>query len=102
MTTIIKQLADQKIYSYGSDELLKFERQMATYFDVNSNAGEETKTYQKRTASARSKAISLKKKHTVSLSIITIKRLISIKLSSIKSIWHIPWPIMVPLIQNQK
>lgn len=32
MTTIIKQLADQKIYSYGSDELLKFERQMATYF----------------------------------------------------------------------
>ena len=32
MTDIIKQLADQGIHCYGSDELLKFERQMEQYF----------------------------------------------------------------------
>ena len=32
MSDIIKQLADQGIHCYGSDELLKFERQMEKYF----------------------------------------------------------------------
>ena len=32
MPDIIKQLADQDIHCYGSDELLKFERQMEKYF----------------------------------------------------------------------
>ncbi len=33
MSDIVKQLASQQIYSYGSDELLKFEQQMERYFE---------------------------------------------------------------------
>jgi len=32
MSTVIQKLHDQKIFPYGSDELLKFEKQMERYF----------------------------------------------------------------------